>query len=128
MPSPFPTVFGIFRNESQAAVCVELALGSGFEHEDVLLLLPETFGKTYLPIDGISIESDRAVIEAFEAIGIPRRIAPEYANHVKEGGLLLTVRCTTSLRGDRAEMLLAESGAEYVTTSSGLSVRGAATA
>lgn len=169
MPSPIPTVFGIFLDHSQADNCLTHLLGAGFAAENISVLLPDNLDSKALPHDenskagsSTSVVTTRVAIggsfgslaelsvlaipgigtlliagpilgalagsggiDAFECIGIPHHIAPDYSIHVKEGGLLLTVRCKTAVYIDRAEILLADTGAQHIASSAGNAARAA---
>jgi hypothetical protein len=59
-----------------------------------------------------------ALSGALIGLGIPEYEAKRYEGRVKEGGVLVSVHCTSSERIDRAKEVLEESGAEDISSAS----------
>jgi hypothetical protein len=58
------------------------------------------------------------VVGALIGMGIPEYEAKRYEGRVKNGGVLLSVHCDTSIEIERAEKLLKSTGAEDISSSS----------
>jgi hypothetical protein len=54
------------------------------------------------------------IVGALVGMGIPEYEAKRYEGRVKDGGVLISVHCDTSVEIDRAKTILKESGAEDV--------------
>jgi len=88
-------VFGIFKNPSLASKAVCRLTSAGFLNSDVSLL-----------------KSD--IVGLLSGLGIPQNEATRYEAHMKDGGILLAVRCSNSLEIDRANTILEQNGAEHI--------------
>lgn len=90
-------VFGIFKIASQAHKAVDRLTSAGFSNSDVSLLKSN--------IDSL-----------LSGMGIAGYHAERYEAYVKEGGIFLLVHCGNSLEIDRANIILAQNGAEHVSS------------
>ena len=91
------TVFGVFKSASQSAKAVSRLTSAGFSNFDVSLLKSN--------IEGL-----------LSGMGIPAHTAKRYEGYVREGRILLWVHCDNSLEIDRACTILAQNGAEHVSS------------
>ena len=90
-------VLGIYRNEVQAERAAVHLMEAGFDGNDM----------NRIGADGAL----GGIVDVLVRLGIPEFEAKRYEGRIKEGCVLLSVHCDTSVSATRAENLLKQMGA-----------------
>jgi hypothetical protein len=98
-------VFGMYSTRGAAELALHALKAAGFSASDVSIL------------DSNSSDAPDSATGELVALGLPEYEAQRYEGRLGAGGVLLSVGCTTPDEIIRAREVVANSGAEHISTS-----------
>jgi len=127
-----PGLFGIYLNLTGLQKCVECLTAIGVRSNDVAVLLPHSAARNNSQVrhdfagatpsflgstTRISVSVSGVLIDTLINLGMPVYDAERYENRVRNGGVLISVRCAPPLWMERVREILKQTGAEDISLS-----------
>ena len=124
-----PGLFGIYLNLTCLQKSVECLAAIGVRSNDVAVLLPGSAARNNSQVrhdfveatpgflgstTRISVPTSGMLIETLINLGMPIYDAERYENRARNGGVLISVRCASSVWMDRVQEILKRTGAEDI--------------
>jgi hypothetical protein len=107
------SVFGIFKTVHDSDLGVSVLKDAGFSSDHLSVLLPDGDNTRQFAHESSAVG---ALSEALVGLGIPDYEAKRYEEFIKEGGILVSVHCSTTEKRDRAKMILENAGAKDISS------------
>jgi outer membrane lipoprotein SlyB len=117
-------VFGIYPSVNRAEAAVDAFVRSRFSSDDVSVLMSDNIGSrdfaheknTKAPEGVAAGGAIGGLVGSLVGMGLPEYEAKQNEGRVKNGGVLLSVHCSTSDEISRAREILNETGADDISS------------